>query len=134
MSKLTTIEGIGEVYEAKFVEVGIKSVEALLEAGATKKGRIDLAEKSGISEKLVLKFVNHADLFRIKGIAGEYAELLEAAGVDTVVELAGRRPDNLTAKLAEVNEEKKLVRRVPVLKEVEKWVAQAKELPRAVFY
>jgi predicted flap endonuclease-1-like 5' DNA nuclease len=134
MSKLTTIEGIGEVYEAKFVEVGIKSVEALLEAGATKKGRIDLAEKSGISEKLVLKFVNHADLFRIKGIAGEYAELLEAAGVDTVVELAGRRPDNLTAKLAEVNEEKKLVRRVPVLKEVEKWIAQAKELPRAVFY
>jgi predicted flap endonuclease-1-like 5' DNA nuclease len=134
MSKLTTIEGIGEAFEAKFVEVGIKSVEALLEVGATKKGRIDLAEKSGISEKLVLKFVNHADLFRIKGIGGEYAELLEAAGVDTVVELAGRRPDNLTAKLAEVNEEKKLVRRVPVLKEVEKWVEQAKELPRAVFY
>jgi predicted flap endonuclease-1-like 5' DNA nuclease len=134
MSKLTTIEGIGEVFEAKFVEVGIKSVEALLEVGATKKGRTDLAEKSGISEKLVLKFVNHADLFRIKGIGGEYAELLEAAGVDTVVELAGRRPDNLTVKLAEVNEEKKLVRRVPVLKEVEKWVEQAKELPRAVFY
>ncbi len=134
MSKLTTIEGIGEVYEAKFIEVGIKSVEALLEAGATKKGRIDLAEKTGISEKLVLKFVNHADLFRIKGIGGEYAELLEAAGVDTVVELAGRRPDNLTVKLAEVNEEKKLVRRVPVVKDVEKWVEQAKELPRAVFY
>jgi len=134
MSKLTTIEGIGEVYEAKFVEVGIKSVEALLEAGATKKGRIDLAEKTGISEKLVLKFVNHADLFRIKGIGGEYAELLEAAGVDTVIELAGRRPDNLTAKLAEVNDEKKLVRRVPVVKDVEKWVEQAKELPRAVFY
>ena len=134
MSKLTTIEGIGEVYEAKFIEVGIKSVEALLEAGATKKGRIDLAEKTGISEKLVLKFVNHADLFRIKGIGGEYAELLEAAGVDTVIELAGRRPDNLTVKLAEVNEEKKLVRRVPVVKDVEKWVEQAKELPRAVFY
>lgn len=134
MSKLTTIEGIGEVYEAKFIEVGIKSVEALLEAGATKKGRIDLAEKTGISEKLVLKFVNHADLFRIKGIGGEYAELLEAAGVDTVLELAGRRPDNLTVKLAEVNEEKKLVRRVPVVKDVEKWVEQAKELPRAVFY
>lgn len=134
MSKLTTIEGIGEVIEAKFVEVGIKSVEALLEAGATKKGRIDLVEKTGISEKLVLKFVNHADLFRIKGIAGEFAELLEASGVDTVVELSGRRPDNLTAKMAEVNEVKKLVRRVPVLKEVEKWVEQAKELPRAVFY
>jgi predicted flap endonuclease-1-like 5' DNA nuclease len=130
MSKLTTIEGIGEVYEAKFVEVGIKSVEALLEAGATKKGRIDLAEKSGISEKLVLKFVNHADLFRIKGIAGEYAELLEAAGVDTVVELAGRRPDNLTAKLAEVNEEKKLVRRVPVLKEV---TSSKRHILRCVF-
>ncbi len=134
MSKLSTIEGIGEVYEGKLNELGIRSVEALLQAGSTKKGRIDLAEKTGLSEKLILKWVNHADLFRINGIGGEYAELLEASGVDTVVELAGRRPDNLTAKLAEVNQEKKLVRRVPVLSQVERWVEEAKTLPRAVHY
>lgn len=134
MSKLSSIEGVGEAYEAKLHEAGIKSVEKLLEAGAHKKDRIALAEKSGISEKLVLKWVNHADLFRIKGIAGEYAELLEAAGVDTVVELAGRNADNLANKVVEVNAEKELVRKVPTLDQIEDWIAQAKKLPRAVFY
>jgi len=134
MSKLSSIEGVGEAYEAKLNEAGIKSVEKLLEAGAQKKDRIALAEKTGISEKLVLKWVNHADLFRIKGIAGEYAELLEAAGVDTVVELAGRKAENLANKVVEVNVEKKLVRKVPTLDQIEDWIDQAKKLPRAVFY
>lgn len=84
MSKLSLIEGIGESYELKLDEAGVKSIEGLLEACATKKGRSELAEKTGISEKLVLKWTNHADLIRIRGIGGEYAELLEAAGVDTV--------------------------------------------------
>ncbi len=134
MAKLSTIEGIGEVYEAKLEAIGIKSVEALLEAATTKKGRQDLAEKSELSEKLILKWANHADLFRIKGVAGEYAELLEAAGVDTVPELAQRNAANLTKKMEEVNEEKKLVRKVPTEKQVEDWVAQAKELPRVLEY
>lgn len=134
MSKLSSIEGVGEAYEAKLNEAGIKSVEKLLEAGAQKKDRIALAQKTGISEKLVLKWVNHADLFRIKGIAGEYAELLEAAGVDTVVELAGRKAENLATKVVEVNAEKKLVRKVPTLDQIEDWIDQAKKLPRAVFY
>jgi len=134
MAKLTAIEGIGEVYAAKLVDVGVKSVEALLEAGSTKKGREELVEKTGLSSSLILKWVNHADLFRIRGVGGEYALLLEAAGVDTVVELAGRNAENLTKKMEEVNVERKLVRRVPVLSQVSDWVAQAKELPRGIHY
>lgn len=128
------IEGIGDVYEAKFKEAGITSVEGLLEAGSKQKGRDDLAAKLGISEKLILKWVNHADLFRIKGIGGEYAELLEASGVDTVIELGQRKAENLTRKLSEVNLAKKLVRQVPSLKQVEEWIAQADKLPRKVYY
>jgi len=134
MTKLLDIEGIGPVYAEKLTGAGVKSIEGLLELGATPKGREELAEKSGISKALILEWVNHADLFRIKGVAEEYSDLLEEAGVDTVVELANRRPDNLHSKMLEVNEEKKLVRRPPSLKEVEKWVAQAKKLPRAVHY
>lgn len=134
MSKLGEIEGIGESYELKLKEAGIGSIEALLEACAQKKDRDTLAAKAGISEKLILKWTNHADLFRIKGIAGEYAELLEASGVDTVIELATRKPENLAAKMAEVNEVKKLVRQVPSAKQVADWVDQAAKLPRKVFY
>jgi len=134
MSKLSMIEGIGDSYEAKLKEVGIRSVEGLLKACATKKGRDALAEKSGIGEKMILKWANHADLFRIKGVGGEYAELLEAAGVDTVPELAQRKPENLMAKMIEVNETKKLVRKLPTKDQVGNWVKQAGELPRALEY
>ncbi len=134
MTKLAIIEGIGEAYAAKLTAKGIKSVEALLKEGATPKGRKALAEGTGISEKLILTWVNHADLFRIKGIGGQYSDLLEAAGVDTVTELATRKAANLHEKLLAANAEKNLVRRVPTLKEVEGWIAQAKKLPRAVNY
>ncbi|MBR2668148.1 MAG: DUF4332 domain-containing protein [Oscillospiraceae bacterium] len=134
MAKLSYIEGIGETYQAKLNAVGIKTIAALLAAGTTKKGRAELAEKSGITETLILKWVNHADLMRIKGVGSEYSDLLEAAGVDTVPELSKRRPDNLTKKMIEVNAEKKLVRQVPSQKMVEKWVAQAKALPRILEY
>ena len=134
MSALIDIEGIGEAYAAKLKEAGATTQEKLLEAGSTPKGRKELAEKTGISDALILKWVNHCDLARIKGIGGEYSELLEAAGVDTVPELAGRKPENLHAKMVEVNTAKKLVRNLPVLKQVEDWVSQAKSLPRAVNY
>jgi predicted flap endonuclease-1-like 5' DNA nuclease len=134
MSKLGIIEGIGESYEVKLREAGITSVEGLLTACATKKNRVDLVAKTGITEKLILKWANHADLIRIKGIGGEYAELLEAAGVDTVPELSKRKPDNLLAKMTEVNEAKKLVRKMPVKKQVEDWIQQAAKLPRALQY
>lgn len=134
MSKLSMIEGIGEAYEAKLKEAGLSSIEDFLEACATKKGRTDLAEKTGIAEKLILKWANHADLARIKGIGGEYAELLEAAGVDTVPELSKRRADNLYAKMVEINETKKLVRKLPTEKQVEDWIQQAAALPRVMKY
>ncbi len=131
---LSLIEGIGENYQAQLNGAGIETVPALLEAGKTKIGRAELAEKSGIDEKLILEWVNHADLMRIKGVGSEYSDLLEAAGVDTVAELATRRADNLTKKLEEINEEKKLVRRLPVEKMVSKWVEAAKALPREIEY
>lgn len=132
MAPIKSIEGIGPKYEAKLKELGIKNVENLLEIAANKKGREKLSEDTGISEKMILTWVNHADLFRIKGIGTQYSELLEAAGVDSVPELANRKPENLLIKMTEVNEEKKLVRGLPLLKQVQKWVAQAKELPKVV--
>ena len=132
--KIEEIEGIGPVLGEKFAKAGITTTEKLLESCRTKTQRKNLAESTEISEKLILKFANMADLFRIKGVGEEYSELLEAAGVDTVPELAMRNAENLTAKMEEVNEEKKLTRRTPSLKEVEKWVEEAKTLPRCLEY
>ena len=132
MASLTTIEGIGPAFEEKLKGAGIGSCEALLEAGATKSGRAKIVEESGIDASRILRFVNHADLCRIKGVGGEFAEILEAAGVDSVPELAQRNAGNLAAKMTEVNDEKKLVRQVPSEKMVEGWVAEAKTLPKVV--
>lgn len=134
MAKLVEIEGIGETYAAKLAGQGITTVEALLSAGGGAKGREQLAEATGISRKLILEWVNLADLFRIKGIGEEYSDLLEEAGVDTVAELAQRNPENLYRALAETNQAKRLVRRLPSQRQVAYWVEQAKELPRAVEY
>ncbi|MEM3647991.1 MAG: DUF4332 domain-containing protein [Thermoproteota archaeon] len=134
MPKVEEIEGIGPEYAKKLLEAGIKTTDDLLKAGGSKDGRKMLAEKTGIPEKLILEWVNLADLFRIKGIGEEYSDLLEEAGVDTVAELARRDPANLHAKILEINKEKKLVRRPPTLKQVTDWVKQAKKLPRKVEY
>jgi len=134
MAGIKAIEGIGESYGEKLKALGIRSKAALLKAGGTKKGREELAGRSGIGEKLILGWVNRADLYRVKGIGTQYADLLEHAGVDTVVELATRKPANLLERMKAVNAEKKLVRVVPSLPKVEDWVAQAKALPRAVSY
>jgi predicted flap endonuclease-1-like 5' DNA nuclease len=134
MTKLIDIEGVGPVYASKLEAVGVKDTDALLMLGATPKGRKELAEKSGVNETLILKWVNRVDLARVKGIGSEYADLLEASGVDTVVELGTRKPENLVKKMAEVNEAKNLVRKLPALTQVEDWVKQAKDLPRAVSY
>ena len=134
MTKLMEIEGIGETYQQKLISAGIKSAEALLEKGSTSKGRKEIAEKSGIGDGLILQWVNHVDLFRIKGVGSEYADLLEAAGVDTVPELANRNPENLLEKMTATNSVKKLVRRLPVLSQVKSWIDQAKSLPRVITY
>jgi predicted flap endonuclease-1-like 5' DNA nuclease len=131
---LDYIEGIGPVYAGKLKAIGINNPLDLLERGAFPKGREEIADAAGISPVLVLKWVNHVDLFRIKGVGSEYADLLEIAGVDTVVELAHRVPENLYAKMVSVNEEKKLVRQVPTLSQVQAWVEQAKTLPRKINY
>ncbi len=130
MVPIRKIEGIGKVYAEKLKEAGINTVEALLEAAASDKARRELAERLGVSTKLILDWANRADLMRIKGVGEEFSDLLEAAGVDTVVELARRNADNLYQKLVEVNAEKKLVRRLPTRKQVADWIEQAKELPR----
>ena len=127
--KIIDLEGIGPVYAEKLVAAGVITADDLLERCAAPKGRKELAEATGITEKLILKWTNYADMFRIHGIGPQFAELLEAAGVDTVKELSHRVPANLAAKVAEVNEEKKLVRRVPVEAELQKMIEEAKTLP-----
>ncbi|MEI7849700.1 MAG: DUF4332 domain-containing protein [Chloroflexota bacterium] len=132
--KLIEVEGIGPVNAGKLNEAGITSLTGLLKSGAAPQGRKAIAEKTGISEARILEWVNRADLFRIKGVGSEYSDLLEASGVDTVVELAGRNAENLVKKLAEVNAEKKLVRQVPGARQVARWIEYAKTLPRAISY
>lgn len=132
--KIIDIEGIGEKYAQSLEKAGVKTPEALLETGATPAGRKKLAEETGISPTLILKWVNHADLFRIKGVGPQFAELLEAAGVDTVKELKHRVPANLTKKMLETNEAKNLANRVPSEKEVTEWIAEAKTLEPKVSY
>jgi predicted flap endonuclease-1-like 5' DNA nuclease len=133
-SSLEYVEGIGPVYAGQLAEIGIRTPQQLLDQGATPQGRIEIADKSGISRHLILEWVNHVDLYRIKGVGSEYADLLEAAGVDTVVELAQRNAQNLYTRLVEVNEEKQLVRRLPTAAQVGDWVQQAKGLPRVIQY
>ena len=134
MTKLLAIEGIGPVYAEKLRAAGIGTVESLLGEGASPQGRKALAERTGISDQLLLEWINHADLFRIKGVGEEYSDLLEEAGVDTVPELAQRNAENLFAKMGQVNAQKHLVRRLPTQAQVADWIAQAKALPRVVTY
>jgi predicted flap endonuclease-1-like 5' DNA nuclease len=134
MTRIIDIEGIGPAFAKKLSSAGIKSVAALLKNGATPKGREEIAKKTGLGHKEILEWVNRADLYRIKGVGSEYSDLLENAGVDTVVELSKRDAKNLTAKMAEANAKRKVVRRLPVEKQVANWIAQAKKLPRAVSY
>lgn len=134
MTRLTEIEGIGENFARKLQDAGIQSTQALLDKGCSTRGRRELAQNTGISESMLLRWINCADLFRIKGIGQEYADLLEAAGVDSVPELAQRRADNLHDKLESVNLERKLVRQLPSLEMVKTWIAQAKDLPKMVMH
>ncbi len=134
MTKVVEIEGIGPAYAEKLQKVGVLTVEALLEQGSSPAGRKKLVETTGISDKLILKWVNHADLFRIKGIAKQYAELLEKAGVDTVVELSRRQADSLYPKMVEANKQFNLVNKVPDQANLVKWIEEAKVLPRKVTY
>ncbi len=139
MVTIESIEGIGPANGKKLRTAGVQSVNALLQAGGAKSGRKALAKETGMKESMILGWVNRADLMRIKGVSTQYSDLLEAAGVDTVKELRKRKPANLAAKMKEVNDSaiakgSSIVRRPPSLSEVEKWVAQAKDMKPGVSY
>ncbi|HEX6032474.1 MAG TPA: DUF4332 domain-containing protein [Tepidiformaceae bacterium] len=134
MTGIIEIEGIGPAFEAKLKASGVETVEALLREGGTRVGRGTLAAKTGVDEDRILEWVNRADLMRVKGVGSEFSDLLEAAGVDTVKELAQRNAANLHAKLIEVNNAKNLVNRAPSMSEVEGWIRQAADMKAAVSY
>ena len=134
MARLIDIEGVGSVNARKLLKAGVRSTASLLKKGGTRKGREEIVKLSRIDKDLILQWVNHVDLFRIKGIASEFADLLEAAGVDTVVELSKRDAKKLAEALAKVSAKGNLTNRVPTAKMVKGWIAQAKKLPRAVSY
>ncbi len=131
---ITKIEGIGPHYASKLEGAGITTTASLLASAADRKGRLQLADRTGISMNQILGWVNRADLMRVRGIGQEYSDLLEAAGVDTARELSRRRPENLHQTLVITNASKKLVRRPPSLNEIQRWVEHAKMLPPMVTY
>ena len=134
MARILDVEGIGAVYAQKLASIGIKTTNKLLKMGATPQDREELSEKTGIDGDLLLEWINHADLFRIKGVGEEYSDLLEEAGVDTVPELAQRNPENLYAAIQQTNKDKKLVRQLPSQRQVMDWVQQAKTMERRIHY
>ena len=131
---ISSIEGIGPGYSSALKAAGIVTVEQLLQAGATSRQRTELARRTGVSSKLILRWVNMCDLFRVRGVASQYAELLEAAGVDTVKELRNRNSDNLAAAMSEANATKRLVRQLPNSKRISDWIEHAKSLQPMVTY
>jgi predicted flap endonuclease-1-like 5' DNA nuclease len=133
--KIKNIEGIGPAYAEKLSKAGINTTGSLLDQGCTPQGRKSLAEKSGIKESTILRWVNMADLFRVKGIGSEYSELLEKSGVDTVKELRNRNPENLHAKMQAVNAAgRALVRQLPALTQVDKWIKEARKMGPKITY
>lgn len=132
MAAIADVEGIGPAYAAKLAEAGVSTTDALLKAGAAKDGRAALAASTGITQTLILEWVNHVDLMRVKGVGSQYSDLLEAAAVDSVPELAQRNAANLAKAMADANAAKKLVRQLPSEALVAGWVAHAKTLERVV--
>jgi predicted flap endonuclease-1-like 5' DNA nuclease len=132
--RVIEVEGIGPAYAEKLEAAGVENTDALLAQAGSATGRTKLAEATGISSTLLLEWCNHADLMRLSGVGSEYADLLEAAGVDSCTELANRNPENLSARMAELNEQRKLVRMVPTQSMVSNWVAQAKAHDKVVFH
>jgi predicted flap endonuclease-1-like 5' DNA nuclease len=132
--KIDEIEGIGPAYGEKLGGAGIRNTDDLLKYCCDPKGRKEISEKTGISEKHILGWTNMADLMRVSGVGRQYAELLEASGVDTIKELRNRNAENLTAKMKEVNDEKNLANATPSTSMVEEWIAQAKKTTPKISY
>ena len=126
--KIDEIEGIGPAYAAKLNEAGIKTTDDFLKLCCDAKGRDAAAAKTGISEKLILSWANMADLMRVNGVGRQYAEVLHAAGVDTIKELRTRNAENLAAKMKEVNDEKNLANACPSQSVVQGWIDKATDM------
>ena len=131
---ITDIEGIDRDVAAALKSAGIRSTARLLEAAKNTKGRKALAAKTGLDQKRLLSFANMADRMRIKGMGREYAELMHAAGVDTVKELKYRNPGRLARAMAEANKKRKFVRLLPSEKVVLRWIDNAKKLQIKISY
>ena len=131
---IEAVEGIGRAYADRFRKIGITRTGHLLERGRTRRGRKELSDELTVEEALILKWVNLCDLMRLKGVGGEYSELIEAAGVDTVKELRNRNPQNLAKAMRDANDARKLVRQLPGEKQVTRWIEEAKTLEPAVEY
>ena len=132
MDNLNTMKGIGSSNELKLQQAGIHSMKDLQKEGFSIIGRTELAKRTGIAEKLILKWVNHVDLFRVNGIGDQYAEFLRAVGVDTVLKLSSRKPEKLVAEMAQLNVTNRLVRRIPTIRQIENWIDQAGKLPSLI--
>ncbi|MEO5885540.1 MAG: DUF4332 domain-containing protein [Candidatus Limnocylindrales bacterium] len=131
--KIEDVEGIGPAQASKLAAAGVSSTDDLLAHGAKPSGRATLETATGIDHALILEWVNHVDLMRIKGVGSEYADLLEAAGVDSPAELAGRNAANLAITVLEVIAARpSIVRRAPSENEIQGWMDQAKALPKVV--
>lgn len=134
MASISTIEGLDHRQATRLRKARVRTTEALLKIAATRKGRRDLGDVTGMADRLILTWVNRADLMRVKGVGEEYSDLLEAAGVDTIKELRRRNPRNLLDTMIEVNNQKRLVRRLPTEVMVMRWVDHAKTLHPIVKY
>lgn len=130
--KIEDLEGVGPVLGAKLRAAGVQTTDDLLEKAGPAAGRRALAEATGIGVDQLLRWTNHVDLYRISGIGSEYADLLEASGVDSCPELAHRNAANLATTMAEANAARNLVRRLPTEEMIAGWIEQAKGLPKVV--
>jgi predicted flap endonuclease-1-like 5' DNA nuclease len=132
--KISDVQGIGPAYAKKLAKAGIRTTESLLKKGASPEGRKEIEGMSGVGKRELLDWVNMADLYRIKGVGGQFSELLMKTGVDTVIELSKRQAKHLYAEMKEINQAKNLVNRMPTMDQVDDWIKQAKKLPRAISY
>ncbi len=131
---LKQLKGMDDDLAKKLKAKNIRDSDQYLEASASSKQRRALAKELEVNEKAILELANRADLARMKGVAGIYSDLLEQAGVDTIKELATRNPENLHAKIIEVNNEKRLATRLPTVLDVLEWVEAAQAMPKVLTY
>jgi predicted flap endonuclease-1-like 5' DNA nuclease len=132
MARIDQVAGIGHREATKLRKAGVRTSKALAECAATRRGRTDLAKKTGLTPKDLQIWVHHADLLRVRGVGAEYAALLVEAGVDTLRDLRRRNPTALLAKIIGMNGSQKVVDRLPTESMVENWISAASDLEPSI--